>query len=53
MKCEDQADDMKDHMSLHKAEMNHRYYKAIKLAGAYAFADNSDEITQRSLRLRN
>ena len=49
MKCEDQADDMKDHMSLHKAEMNHRYYKAIKLAGAYAFADDSDEITQNHL----
>ncbi len=46
MKCEEAADDMKDHMSIHKAEMIHRYYKAIKLAGAYTFADNSTEITQ-------
>jgi len=49
MKCEDLADDMKDHMSIHKAEMSHRYYKAIKLAGAYTFADNSTEITQDHL----
>jgi len=49
MKCEELADDMKDHMSLHKAEMIHRYYKAIKLAGAYTFADNSTEITKEHL----
>jgi len=49
MKCEDLADDFKDHMSIHKAEMSHRYYKAIKLAGAYTFADNSTEITQDHL----
>ena len=49
IKCEEIADNMKDHMSVHKAEMNHRYYKAIKLAGAYAFADNMSEITQDHL----
>ncbi len=49
LKCEELADDMKDHMSLHKAEMIHRYYKAIKLAGAYAFADNSTKVTQDHL----
>ena len=49
MKCEDLADDFKAHMSIHKAEMSHRYYKAIKLAGAYTFADNSTEITQDHL----
>jgi hypothetical protein len=49
MKCEDAADEMKDHMSIHKAEMIHRYYKAIKLAGAYTFADNSTEITKDHL----
>jgi hypothetical protein len=49
MKCEAAADDMKDHMSIHKAEMIHRYYKAIKLAGAYTFADNSTEITRDHL----
>ena len=49
MNCEDKADDMKDHMSIHKNEMSHRHYKAIKLAGAYTFADNSTEITQDHL----
>jgi len=49
MRCEAAADDMKDHMSVHKAEMIHRYYKALKLAGAYAFADNSTEINQDHL----
>lgn len=49
IKCEEAADNMKDHMSLHKAEMIHRYYKAIKLAGAYTFADNFTEITQDHL----
>ena len=49
MNCEDKADDMKSHMTIHKAEMSHRYYKAIKLAGAYTFADNSTEITRDHL----
>lgn len=49
MKCEELADNFKEYMSVHKAEMMHRYYKALKLAGAYAFADNSDMITQDHL----
>ena len=49
MKCEDLAEEYKEHMHVHKAEMMHRYYKALKLAGAYAFADNSKEITKDHL----
>jgi hypothetical protein len=49
MNCEEAADDFKEHQSVHKAEMSHRYYKALKLAGAYAFADNSDHITKDHL----
>ena len=49
MKCEELADNFKDHMNIHKAEMAHRHYKALKLAGAYTFADNSTEITQDHL----
>ena len=49
IRCEEAADEFKDHMAVHKAEMMHRYYKALKLAGAYAFADNSMEITQLHL----
>ena len=49
MKCEDLSDNFKPHMNIHKNEMAHRHYKAIKLAGAYTFADNSTEITQDHL----
>ena len=49
MKCEELADDMKDHMTIQKAELNHRHYKALKLAGAYAYADNSSDITSDHL----
>lgn len=49
MRCEELADAFKEHMSVHQAEMMHRYYKALKLAGAYAFADNSPEITKDHL----
>lgn len=49
MRCEELADTFKEHMSVHQAEMMHRYYKALKLAGAYAFADNSPEITKDHL----
>ena len=49
MQCEAAADEFKDHMALHKAEMCHRHYKGLKLAGAYAFADNSPDVTQDHL----
>jgi len=49
MKCEELADDMKDHMAIQKTEMIHRYHKAIKLAGAYTFMDNSTEISKDHL----
>tara|TARA_R110002167_G_scaffold20078_2_gene73900 strand:- start:3820 stop:5973 length:2154 start_codon:yes stop_codon:yes gene_type:complete len=49
MRCEDQADDFKDHLGVHKAEMMHRYYKVLKLSGAYAFADGATSITKDHL----
>ena len=49
MKCEELADQFKDHQNIHKAEMAHRHYKALKLAGAYTFADDVSEITQNHL----
>lgn len=42
--CERVADDMADHEEIKKAELSHRYFKALKLAGAYAFVDGSNEI---------
>jgi len=44
IKCEEGASEMKAHQETLKAELSHRYYKALKLAGAYAFIDGSDEI---------
>ncbi len=38
------ASEMRDHQEVQKAEAAHRYYKAMKLAGAYAFLESSKEI---------
>lgn len=43
--CEDRADQMPRFDSIAKAEMMHRYFKALKLAGALAFIDESTVIT--------
>jgi hypothetical protein len=44
--CEKRAEEFRDYEEIQKAEMNHRYYKALKLAGAYAFIDGSFDIQQ-------
>jgi hypothetical protein len=48
--CEMAADQMKDHEEIRKAEMSHRYFKALKLAGALAFVDQSCEIEEMHLK---
>lgn len=42
--CEKEAATYKDHEDIRKAELEHRYFKALKLAGALAFIDKSLEI---------
>lgn len=42
--CEKAADQLKEHEEIRKAELSHRYFKALKLAGALAFVDKSNEI---------
>jgi len=49
IQCEDISDELKDHEEILKAETAHRYYKAMKLAGTYAFIDGSHEITEDHL----
>ena len=39
--CENAADLLAEHEDIKKAELSHRYFKALKLAGAYAFVDQS------------
>jgi hypothetical protein len=43
-RCELLADRMKEHEEIRRAEMTHRHSKALKLAGALAFVDESLEI---------
>lgn len=47
--CEKRAEALKEHEEIQKAEMNHRYFKALKLAGAYAFVDESSEVEMAHL----
>ena len=48
-KCEREAALFPEHEEIRKAELSHRYFKVLKLAGAYAFVDNSTELTQEHL----
>lgn len=45
LKCESLAAELGEHEEARKAEISHRYFKALKLAGAYAFIDDSLELT--------
>jgi hypothetical protein len=47
--CERQASALPEHDEIKKTEMAHRYFKALKLAGAYAFIDDSPELTEDHL----
>lgn len=47
--CESRSRAFNEYEAIRKSEMDHRYFKALKLAGAYAFIDESPEITQMHL----
>lgn len=49
LKCERDAEALPEHEEIRKAEITHRYFKALKLAGAYAFVDDSPELTEKHL----
>lgn len=42
--CEQASDALPEHEDIRKAELTHRYFKALKLAGTYAFIDESPEV---------
>ncbi len=44
IQCERAADGLPEHEEIKKAELSHRYFKALKLAGAFAFVDASSEV---------
>ena len=47
--CERLADSLPEHEEIKKAELSHRYFKALKLAGTLAFIDESPEVTDTHL----
>lgn len=47
--CEARSLELGDHEHVRKAEMDHRYFKVLKLAGAYAFFDDSPAIQEEHL----
>lgn len=49
LNCEKEAEKLPEHEEIKKAEICHRYYKALKLAGAYAFIDDTPELTTEHL----
>jgi hypothetical protein len=49
LKCEEEADALPEYEEIRKAEIQHRYFKVIKLAASYAFIDGSIEVTEDHL----
>lgn len=49
MACEREAERLPEYDEIRKAELSHRYFKALKLAGAYAFVDKSNEVEMEHL----
>lgn len=49
LRCEKISNSLSDHEEIKKAEISHRYFKALKLAGTYAFIDSSPEVTKEHL----
>lgn len=47
--CEKEADKLAEHEEIQKAELSHRYFKALKLAGALAFVDQALDIDMNHL----
>lgn len=49
LECERQAKALPEHEQIRKAEISHRYFKALKIAGALAFVDDTHEITEEQM----
>lgn len=47
--CDKLADTLRDHEEIRRTELSHRYFKVLKLAGAYAFIDSSVKIEMHHL----
>lgn len=49
IECEREAENLPEHEEIKKAELSHRYFKALKLAGALAFVDESLDVDMNHL----
>lgn len=47
--CEDRAELLSEHQDLRRIELSNRWFKVLKLAGAYAFIDDATEVTEAHL----
>jgi hypothetical protein len=47
--CETEADKLPEHFEMQKTELNHRYFKALKLSGVFGFIDQAPEISMDNL----
>jgi hypothetical protein len=47
--CEALAEKLPTHQHIRRAELQHRYFKVLKLAGAYAFVDSTANVTETQL----
>lgn len=45
LNCEQRAEQLPDHQEIQRSELKNRNFKVLKLAGAYAFIDDSTEVT--------
>lgn len=47
--CEQAADKLPDHKEINKAELSHRYFKVLKLSGAFSFVDEQTDLSMENL----
>jgi hypothetical protein len=47
--CEARAEQLPEHQEVQKSELANRNFKVLKLAGAYAFIDDSPEVTEQHI----
>lgn len=46
LQCEIKADNLSSYQHIQRAELSHRYFKCLKMAGTYAWIDGSPEILE-------
>lgn len=50
LSCEQRADALPEHQEVNRSELQNRSFKVLKLAGAYAFIDDSTEVKESHIQ---